>query len=202
MTPNPNDPPGASSRRRVPLKRRALLDAALALMGEHTFAGARVPDIARRARVAAGSLYRYFPSKEALGNALYRECAGAQAAFLTRALEVEAAPRQQFTRLWQALFEFARSQPEAATFLEAHHHGGYLDAESRRAAGRVEGLLRDFVERAQAEGALPPGDPELRVALLRGAFAGLVRARDAGTVTLDEARCHASRRAVWALLRA
>ena len=55
-------------------KRSAILDAALVLMSERTFAGTPMPLIAERAEVGAGTIYRYFESKEALGNEVFRVC--------------------------------------------------------------------------------------------------------------------------------
>ena len=52
--------------------REAILDAALHLFTERTFAACPVPLVAERAGVATGTIYRYFPSKEALVNEVYR----------------------------------------------------------------------------------------------------------------------------------
>ena len=54
-------------------KREAILQAALELFVERGFYGTAVPEIADRASVGAGTIYRYFESKEALVNAIYRQ---------------------------------------------------------------------------------------------------------------------------------
>ncbi|MFN0246911.1 MAG: TetR/AcrR family transcriptional regulator, partial [Kofleriaceae bacterium] len=54
-------------------KREAILDAALELFVERGFFGTAVPEIADKAGVGAGTIYRYFESKEALVNAIYRQ---------------------------------------------------------------------------------------------------------------------------------
>src|SRR5215510_1707077 len=54
-------------------KREAIMNAALELFVERGFFGTIVPEIADRAGVGAGTIYRYFDSKEALVNAIYRE---------------------------------------------------------------------------------------------------------------------------------
>src|SRR5689334_15289154 len=54
-------------------KREAILAAALELFVERGFYGTAVPEIAERAGVGAGTIYRYFESKETLVNELYRE---------------------------------------------------------------------------------------------------------------------------------
>lgn len=67
------------SERRIPkFRRRAedrpdeVLDAALALFTEKGFAATRVEDIATRAGLSKGAVYLYFPSKEAILEALVK----------------------------------------------------------------------------------------------------------------------------------
>src|SRR3954470_17850474 len=59
--------------RRLPKERPAqIVEAALEAFGERGLAGARLEDIARRAGVAKGTIYSYFPNKEALFQAVIR----------------------------------------------------------------------------------------------------------------------------------
>ena len=53
--------------------RRSILDAARDLVSEGGFAAAQMSEVARRAGVATGTLYRYFSSKEALCRQIFRE---------------------------------------------------------------------------------------------------------------------------------
>src|SRR5215468_3748459 len=61
-----------ADRTRPTDKRDAIMTAALELFVERGFHGTAVPEIAERADVGAGTIYRYFESKEALVNELYR----------------------------------------------------------------------------------------------------------------------------------
>src|SRR5688572_20208073 len=54
-------------------KRRRILDAAVAVFARDGFASAKVAAIAKRAGVADGTIYLYFPSKEALLLTLFEE---------------------------------------------------------------------------------------------------------------------------------
>jgi AcrR family transcriptional regulator len=58
------------SRRRGELRVAVLLDAAAAAFVEKGYQAATMTEIARRARSSIGSLYQFFPSKEALAGAL------------------------------------------------------------------------------------------------------------------------------------
>lgn len=59
-------------RRRKDTRPAELLDAALEVFAEKGFAAARMEDIAARAGAAKGTIYLYFPSKEAVFEALVR----------------------------------------------------------------------------------------------------------------------------------
>ena len=59
-------------RRRKDTRPAELLDAALAVFADKGFTAARMEDIAARAGAAKGTLYLYFPSKEAVFEALVR----------------------------------------------------------------------------------------------------------------------------------
>jgi AcrR family transcriptional regulator len=65
-------------RRRKHARPQEILDAALAVFAERGFAAARMDEIARRAHVSKGTIYLYFPSKEAVFKALVREMIGPQ----------------------------------------------------------------------------------------------------------------------------
>lgn len=66
-------------RRRPEARPDEILDAALSVFAEQGFTAARVEDIARRAGLSKGAVYLYFPSKEAMLNALVEQSAGALA---------------------------------------------------------------------------------------------------------------------------
>jgi len=183
-------------------KRAAILDAALALFSERGFHGTAVPLVAAQAGVGAGTLYRYFASKEALVNALYRHWKQALAAALLEGFPIDAPPRAQFAECWRRLSRFALENPRAFVFLELHHHAPYLDADSRAADVAVLGPLRAFADHAQRARVLKDQPPELLMALVFGAVVGIVRAAEAGHLPIDTAEAFArSESLVWEAIR-
>ncbi|HKP55810.1 MAG TPA: TetR/AcrR family transcriptional regulator [Polyangiales bacterium] len=89
-------------------RRQELIDAALVLMAKQGFASTSVDDIAREARVAKGTVYLYFDSKDALLDAIFEqqsllpELAPALAR-MTPDSSVEAVVRALVPVLWAAL---------------------------------------------------------------------------------------------------
>ncbi|MEQ1564887.1 MAG: TetR/AcrR family transcriptional regulator [Myxococcota bacterium] len=98
--------------------RRALLDAAEIEFGGRGFAEASIVDITRRAAVAQGTFYTYFPSKEAVFAELVRELShllraaiAAAVAGLDRRVDIERAGLVAFFRFVQehrALYRIVR----------------------------------------------------------------------------------------------
>lgn len=71
-TPNPNP----KFRRRAADRPDEVLDAAVQLFMERGFAAARVDDIAAAAGISKGAVYQYFPTKQAIFEALVRRAVG------------------------------------------------------------------------------------------------------------------------------
>jgi AcrR family transcriptional regulator len=184
-----------------PGTRDAVLDAALSTFTEYTFGGAPVSLVADRAGVAVGSIYRHFPSKEALGNAVYRRWKGHLLVYLTRDAAPDETVREGFGRLWRALLAFASNHPEAFAFLECQQHEAYLDAESTGVSDRIMAVGAELITRGQRAGEVRPGDPTVLISLVYGAFVGLSKRILTGP-PLDAAERAAAETAVWDLLRA
>lgn len=155
-------------RRRAPEERPTqILDAAFHEFGERGLAGARLDDIAKRARVAKGTIYLYFPNKEAL----FREMV--QATIVSALVEAEASlaglasetAEAQLRRLGQGWWTFLRTERvQVLQRLVALELGQFPDlmqfyADEVIARGRrlVSGIIALGVER----GAFRNVDPQL-----------------------------------------
>ena len=168
----------------APERRDEILDAALHCFVDRGYHGTAVPQVAKQASIGTGTMYHYFPSKEALVNAVYRKWKTEIARLVFTHFPTGAPVREQFRAMWRAMVDFAVANPKAFAFLELHHHGSYLDADSLK----LENQLKDFgaamVLRAQTEGVVKPGSTHLLMELVFGAFIGMMRAHWEGRVAL------------------
>lgn len=179
-------------------KYRSVLDAALALFAERGFHGTSVPLVLSSAGVGASSLYRRFPSKEALVNAVFREAKQRLATALRDGLDMDQPPRALFDAFWGRLAAFARQEPVAFRFLELQDHAPYLDSESRAVEMAVLApiylacldLQRRGVFRAEIAA-------ETIIAFVWGAFVGLFKAERTHAVRVTDAALEAARDACW-----
>ncbi len=184
-------------RKKVEDKRQAILDAALVLFADQGFHGTSVPEIARKAGIAAGTIYRYFSGKDALVNVLYRHWRETAQSFILSDFPVAATPREQFGYYWQRLVKFALVNPKAIAFLDFHHHGPYLDAKSTAVERLNRETLKPFVEAAQALGHLKDVQPDVIMVVVIGALIGLVKSAREGHVKLDPETIAAAEEVCW-----
>lgn len=157
---------------------RALEDAALARLDRAPWAELAVADVARDAGVAKGTLYLYFPTKEALGLACTGRLLGAWFDDVEAALaaaRAPLAPRAAARLLVDAVMRHARLLPLLAitgTLLEAN----VPEAQAR--AFKAE-LLRRTVEGGgaleRAMGTLRPGEGARLLLHLHALVTGLYR---------------------------
>jgi AcrR family transcriptional regulator len=184
-----------------PDKEEAILQAALELFAERGFHGTAVPLVAERAGVGAGTIYRYFESKEVLVNALYRRWKGALAEALLGDFPLDKPVREQFRVVWRRLTDFAREHPLALQFLELHHHTPYLDPESRELTVALLAPIAGFLDEMRRQLLVKEVPSEALMALVWGAFVGLVKASREGYLELTDALLEQAETCCWEAIR-
>jgi AcrR family transcriptional regulator len=157
--------PDRTARRREAAKNE-ILDAAWALIRQHGLAGLSMRDLAARVGLRAPSLYQYFPSKDAIYDALFEQGA-------TQALEAMTEPpitttdtRAALRESAHRLFDFATSDPPRAQLLYQRTLPGFEPSVAAYAPAM------QMWERAQAllaaHGITGPYDMDLWTALISG----------------------------------
>lgn len=180
-----------------PDRRESILTAALGSFVERGFHGTAIPQIAERAGIAAGTIYHYFDSKEALVNALYRTWKSAIAQRVFATFPQGAPVRTQFDVMWNEMIAFAVANPEAFAFIELHNHASYLDAESKAIERTTKDFALAIIRRAQANGVVKPLEPTILMELVFGAFVGMIRAHWEGRIALTPEAIHGAAEACW-----
>jgi len=106
-------------------KRDEIIRAALELIAEQGFHGAPMALIADRAGVGAGTIYRYFASKEVLIGELYRELEARIYAVLLQDYPLAQPIRERFLHLGTTLLRFFIDYPLDFRYLEQFHNSPY-----------------------------------------------------------------------------
>jgi AcrR family transcriptional regulator len=144
-------------RRRKEARPAELIAAGLAEFGARGFAAARMEDVARRAGAAKGTVFRYFPTKEALFEAALISRLGPVFDEANAALDAHDGPigpmlRLLLERLYRQLAESELPVLMHIIIAEGPRFPEILAAYHRESVGRGRALLSKLVERGIARG--------------------------------------------------
>jgi len=180
-------------------KAELILAAALELFERQGYDATAVPEIAEAAGVGTGTIYRYFATKEELFNALYRRWKSVYNDSVLADFPPGLSIRDRFGAYWRRMIGFAQANPQAARFLELHHHTPLLDEENREISRRYLDVATRFIAEGVAAGELKQLPSPLAVALLWGALMALVKLDY--ILPLDEATIAGAEACLWDAIR-
>jgi AcrR family transcriptional regulator len=156
--------------RKLAARHGAILAAARALAAESGMGAVQIAAVAERAGIAAGTVYRYFPSKTDLIAALVAAQSAAEIAALNRAGDAAPGPLSALAAAIVTFAARALASRQLAFAMIAEPVEPELDAvrrDYRRAlAGAFETRIRSALDRAL----LPPQDAAVAAAALVGAL--------------------------------
>lgn len=160
-------------RRRAPEERpQQILDAAFHEFGERGLARARLDDIARRANVAKGTIYLYFPNKEELFREMVRQSM-VQALYRNEAIIAEHAAGSatiQLTALFEAWWNFLRSERFAVVHRlvigELHNFPDLMQFYADEVILRGRRAISSVIARGIATGEFRDLDPDVAARML------------------------------------
>jgi AcrR family transcriptional regulator len=157
--------------------RRAILDAAERVIGAEGFARARMTEIAREAGLAAGTLYNYFPSKQAIFRGVLDDRCDQLLGRLAPIAAESGTGGQQLLRLLATTFDYV--EDHGALMLhaaEASWQTRRRDPGGTRQYLRCLAIYEDCLVSAGRQGLLRSSLPSRELAAaLAGAMGGMVR---------------------------
>jgi AcrR family transcriptional regulator len=171
---------------RLDASRRAILRAAVALLTEHGYAACSVAEVAGRAGVATGTVYRHFPNKAELVTEVFRVAAGREMAAVAEAVHRMPGALDQIATVIETFAGRAFKSPRLAYALLAEPVDPAIDAERLVFRRAYRDLVAATVSHGVSCGALPAQNPEVTAAALVGAIAeALVGPLAAGAADVD-----------------
>ncbi|MEO8946617.1 MAG: TetR/AcrR family transcriptional regulator [Gemmatimonadaceae bacterium] len=160
--------------RRLPEERpQQILHAALDVFGEHGLAGARLEDIAKRAGVSKGTIYLYFPNKEALFREMVRSTI-VEAIVTGESIPNTGSAREQLLAFMEHYWEFVRTPAFSVIYRvvvsELHHFPDLVEFYSAEVIARGQKLLSGIIARGVATGEFRAVDPTVTGRMLISLF--------------------------------
>lgn len=180
-------------------KRCAVIQATMELVAEHGFHGAPMALVAERAGVGAGTIYRYFDSKDAVILDTYRYLEDRLLASLMEGYPEGRPVRERFFHVCQGILRYMIASPMEFRFLEQFHNSPY-GADHRRETMLGKGdmtLVFDLFEEGRRERIVKDLPLPILFSLSLGPLVYICRDAILGFVTLDDRLIDQSVEACW-----
>lgn len=187
-----------------PDKRDEIVRAALELIAEQGFHGSPMAELAKRAGVGTGTIYRYFANKDVLIAELYRELEERITPALLADYRDDGPVRERFLHLGTALLQYFIDHPLDFRYLEQFHNSPY-GVECRRAkllgqTGKGD-IFRELFTGGIAAGEIKDLPLPVLFSLAFGPLISVVRDHVLGFVALDERLIARTIAACWDAVR-
>ena len=178
-------------------KQEAILDATLELIGERGFHGTPMSAIAEKAGVGAGTIYRYYESKEELINALYIREKQAINAQVLEGYSEELSVRDAIRLMFRNAISARAGQSARFRFLDQYYNSPFIGDESRRIREQLMSEYVEIIERGVRDGEICDLPRPVVMAMIFGPLAQLVNASQLKDVTLDDELIEQALDAIW-----
>ena len=140
-------------------KRNAILDAATRVFAERGLTAAPTSEISKQARIAEGTLFTYFKTKDDLINALYREIKLELADAMMSGFPRKKSVRTRLRHVWDSYVNWGVANPEQRKVLVQLQVSGMLSKESIEAGSapfvEMQNMIRDAIEQHILRADLP-----------------------------------------------
>lgn len=150
--------------------RERIVRAAQALVARGGFRSVAVLDVARRARLAVGSVYRHFPSKAELFAEVFRRASGHEVQITSQAGAARAHAAEQLAHAIDTFARRALESPTLAYALLAEPVDPAIEAERLLFRRAYRDAFAHFIEGGVSRGELPAQDAGVSASALVGAI--------------------------------
>jgi AcrR family transcriptional regulator len=182
-------------------KRSDILQATLELISEHGFHGTAMSEVASRAGVGAGTIYRYFQSKEDLITRLYLEVKGEMLEAFLAGYAENLPLRDRFRTLWFNMLAYFCDHPQKLAFLEQFTNSPFMTAAVKKAHAEGYAPIVRFFEYGFREGVLKEMPLEMLGVFTINVASALAKLRVSGELDLDEQTKELAVSACWDALK-
>lgn len=147
-------------------KKSEVIDAALALFMKKGIKATTTRDIALRAGISEGTIYRHFESKEDLAETIFEENLEFFWSFLKGYLKNTKSPEEMLRSFVEGFFEFARREQRSYSFIVAAHQTELKKLSRERMKPMT--MLARVIRLGQKQGRFRKVDPNLASAMVMG----------------------------------
>lgn len=166
-------------------KRQAILQAALELFADQGFHGAPTSQLAQKAGVGVGTLYRYFKDKDDLIRGLYRRVRQDAMERVFSESAGEAPVRERYQLIMTRMLQFFLENPQQFRFMEQYYFSPFSAADSDCDPPEVNETLRRLLLTAREQGMVKQVPLAVLLALAYGPIVALAKEHNSRNLAVD-----------------
>lgn len=182
-------------------KQEEIYKAALKLFAERDYDGTTVPMIAEAAKVGAGTIYRYFESKESLVNSLFQKVVMEFSETIKTDFPNSNEIREQFRHVFYQMVRFAKSNIYALLFIDSHAESYYLNEKSRSVFDGFMNFLVAIIEKGKERGVFSSLPSNALICIVYGAFVSFFKEIQHGKIIETPELIQGIERSCWNAIR-
>ena len=142
---------------------------------EKGVAGITMGDIARKAKMATGTLYIYFKNKEDLVNALFVTCRASSVSIYFTGYDPGATFKESFKTIWMNIVRHRVEHFEEAVFLEQCYHSPFIAEGNKETSKQLLQPLFTLMDRGKKEKIIKDADTILLLTFMVGSINEIVK---------------------------
>ncbi|WP_192820265.1 TetR/AcrR family transcriptional regulator [Rufibacter sp. LB8] len=182
-------------------KKKAILESTLHLVRENGFHGTPMSLVAKKAGVAAGTIYHYFDSKDALIMELFAYTQQMALTALQKELRADMAFKEGFFLRWINRCQFYIEHPNMLFFIEQFVNSPYYPRCPREDSENLQNEIFHFIQRGQQEGILRDLNPHLMSIMIHSSIMTAAKVHLTQKVTLTDKEFEQLAQMVWDSIR-
>ena len=178
-------------------KKLAIFESTLLLIREHGFHGTPMSQIAKKAGVAAGTIYHHFDSKDTLICDLFEYLVNQMLDALLQADAEQMDYQERFYNFFISHCLFYIEHPNALFFMEQFVNSPYNTGQTRPDQERAQGTFRHLIQYGVTRGLLRDMDHRILCSLVHGAVVSTAKIHLCRKIALDQPELQQIARMTW-----
>ena len=143
-------------RKLNPERKEKLFQTALSLFVKNGVKNTSTAEIAKEAGMAAGTLFLYFPTKQALLDELVMKIGREQSDYIKSLLEPSLSARDAFFRIWNGSVHWFLDHMDAYHYIQQVRDTGTISASVVQESGKFFSYYYEAIQKGYQEGSIKP----------------------------------------------
>jgi len=178
-------------------KKKAIFESTLVLVKENGFHGTPMSQIAKKAGVAAGTIYHHFDSKDTLIMELYTYICDKMLKSMLQDDHEEMSYKERFFNFWISHCLFYMQNPNALFFMEQFVNSPYSTRNPLQESERFGPTFRDLVKTGVANGQLKQINYLILSALIHGSVVNASKIHLCRKINIGETELKQIAQVIW-----